>query len=159
MSSSTLRRLAVCCALVCLAPGCGRKPSRTEMPEVEKHILKVPPLYNSYRSAHGGRPPATIDELKAWAKKLPKERLQKLGIEDVEQALTSPRDNQPYVLVDPAVVKKAPMGMARVVVHEKEGVDGKRMTASLMGGGAQEMTEEEMQQAMNPPGRPPAGKP
>ena len=61
----------------------------------------------------------TIDELKAWAKKLPKEKLDAMGIDNVDEAVVSPRDQQPYVLV-----RGGPQMM--IQAHEKIGAGGKR---------------------------------
>jgi hypothetical protein len=139
------------CALIALAPlfaGCSPRPSRTELPDAERHILRFSSLYGEFQGTHG-RPPKSMDELKTWLKSQPKARLTRYNAEDVDQAVVSPRDKEPYVLIDPKLVQQAPGGMARVIAHEKTGVGGKKMTVSRMGG-AQEMTDEEIQQATAP---------
>lgn len=109
--------------------GCGqRAPAPKE--ESEVHILKIAMLWNGYRNAHSKKPPASVDELKAWALTLKPDQLATYKIDNVEDAFISPRDHQPYQLVKPG---KTPGGMMPYLVYEKVGVKGKRMTASNMG--------------------------
>jgi hypothetical protein len=127
----------------CLAAGCSSKVIK-ERPAAEVHILKLSSLWSAYRQAHGNRAPDTIDQLKAWAKTQNQDRLKEMGIEDLEQAFVSPRDNQPYRLAKPN--PKAPgahRGVQRVVAYEQVGVNGKRLTVSSMGS-TSEMSEEEL---------------
>jgi hypothetical protein len=74
------------------------------------HIKKVADLAIQFRSdtAHKGKVPKDLDELKAWAVKAGKAE---------EADFNSTRDNEPYVLI--------PSGM-EVIVHEKTGQDGRK---------------------------------
>jgi hypothetical protein len=113
---------------VCLF-SCGSKEIKP-LPQEQIHIMKVAQLYGGYRQAHNNTPPASTKEFTDWAKKLKPDQLAKLGIEDLNEALVSPRDGQPYEI---APVSNAPMGMSPVAIYEKVGVNGKHMTASSMG--------------------------
>jgi hypothetical protein len=116
----------------CLLAGCGyEKPTRTERDPGERPILRVLSLYSAYRTAHGNKQPQTIDQLKAWVKGLPKEKREALGVEDPDRVFISPRDNQPFQL-NP-VVAGAMGGQQSIVIYEKNGVNGVRMTASTQG--------------------------
>jgi len=101
--------------------------------------MKVASLYASYRQANR-KPPANTKEFAAWAKTLKADQLSKFGITDVNEALVSPRDGEPYEV---APVSNERMGMSRVVIYEKTGVGGKHMTASSMGTSS-EMAHEEL---------------
>jgi hypothetical protein len=129
-------------SIVAGCSGGSGEPESVEKFTADRPIVKALQLYGSFKSAHG-RAPNNIDELKAFAKKLPKDRLQTMGITDVDAALTSPRDNQPYVIAQ--VPRDTPGGMPRVAIYEKVGQDGKRWTASGMGS-FQEMDETTLRQ-------------
>ena len=85
----------------CLLAGCSKKPVNLERPAEEVHILKAAKLWNAYKSGHQGKGPTNASELKTWAKTLSKQKLTEIGIDDVDAALTSPRDGQPYLIVRP----------------------------------------------------------
>jgi hypothetical protein len=73
-------------------------------------------------------------------------------MEDMDSTFTSPRDNQPYVLVKPEAGRAGPGGRPPMVtVYEQTGVDGKRMAAGAMGA-AFEMDEAKFQELV-PGGR------
>jgi hypothetical protein len=135
----------------CLLAGCGSKVTRADLPSEEKHILKLASLYSDFR-AKNGRAPSNIKELKDFAGRMSKEDREARGLEDLEQAFTSPRDNQPYKVVPPQAVRPAGKGgppgppMPMVIIYETTGVDGKRMVASGMGGGAFELTDERLRE-------------
>lgn len=121
---------------------CGR--NNTDLAGAKKYgednpILKVMMLYGSFQTDKG-RPPQDIDELKAYAKQLPKEKLDSMGIQDVDAICISPRDNEPYAIAP--VLRNAPGGMPRVAIYERKGVGGKRMVASM--GNAREMDESQL---------------
>jgi hypothetical protein len=143
------RRIVLALALVSLV-GCSQGPTKSDLPPEEKHILKLASLYSDFRGKNG-RPPKTIDELKAFAKKMSPEDLRQRGIEDVDKAFISPRDNQPYKLVPPQPPKRGGPPMPIVVVYETTGVDGKRMVASGMGGGAFELDDEKLREHVPKP--------
>jgi hypothetical protein len=74
-----------------------------------------------------GKSPTNAEQIRDWAKKQPKEKLAQLGVEDVEKACVSPRDNQAYVVIE------LPMGMGPIVAHEKEGKGGRRLVVNSQG--------------------------
>jgi hypothetical protein len=114
-------------ALTFLANGCRQGVPDREQPSAEARIQKLAGLSSSY-AAKQRKKPASIDELKAWAKKLDKTELAQMRIEDPESAFVSPRDNQPYVLV-----KSAGSGPGDVLAYEKTGAGGKHYVVTPMG--------------------------
>jgi hypothetical protein len=138
------RRIVLALALGALV-GCNRGPTKTDLPPEEKHILKLAALYSDFRGKNG-RLPKTIDELKAFARKMSPEDLRQRGIDDLDKAFTSPRDNQPYKLVPPQRPKRGGPPFPMVILYEATGVDGKHMVASGMGGGAFEWDEATLRQ-------------
>src|SRR5439155_9574819 len=87
--------------LIFLVSGCKQGVPYREQPSAEARIQKIGALCNTY-AARQRKKPSSIDELKAWLKKLDKTDLAQMGIEDPEAAFVSPRDNEPYVLVKSA---------------------------------------------------------
>jgi hypothetical protein len=115
----------------------------------ERHIMQIVFLYKDFQGAHQGRGPRDAQELKTWAKGLKKDKLAAQGVEDLDKAFTSPRDNQPYVLVDPKAGRSGQGGRPpMLLVYEKTGVEGKRMGANGMGY-AFEMNEERLKQMLS----------
>lgn len=137
----------VCASLV----GCSTKVKTKELTSAEKNIQSFHKLYMEYRQEKKGPPPRTADEIKAWASKQPKDKLAKWGVDDIEKAFVSPRDNKPYTLVN------LPMGMGPVLAHETDGVGGKRILVNSQGT-IIEVAEKEFQELMKSvPGGGPAG--
>ncbi len=126
--------------------GCSSTPPQANLADEQVHILKALRLSNEYRGKNK-RFPTSNDELKAFAKSLPASKLKELGIDNVDQALTSPRDQQPYQFLKPANPMES-RGMMSVLIYEKNGVNGKYMTASSMGQ-ARELSDEEMKQVLS----------
>jgi len=110
-----------------LAAGCNDRPQPRERPVEEVHIARFYSLYAGCRSSMKGKSPANAEQVREWAKKQPKDKLAQLGVEDVEAACISPRDNQPYVVVELV------MGMGPIVAHEKDGVAGRRLVVNSQG--------------------------
>ncbi len=135
-------QVLVLAVAVCLLGGCHKGPVGADRTPDEKHIVKIVSLYNDYRGAHHGQEPRDAKELKEWAKGLKKDKLAARGIDNLDEAFTSPRDKQPYVLVTGKAAKPGAFGRPALLwVYEKTGVDGKRMGANPMGY-AFEMDEE-----------------
>jgi hypothetical protein len=137
-------------ALSLLAAGCsGQKIKEKPLTPEELNLQKFGRLCREYR-ARQGKAPADAEQLKSWAKQQKQDAISKMGIDDLEKVLVSPRDNQPYVLV------RLPMGQGPVMAHEKTGVGGKRLVLSS-GGSVYELGEEEFQKTVlqsTPGGRP-----
>jgi hypothetical protein len=128
--------------------GCGEKVTKSDLAPEEKHILKLASLYTDFRSKNG-RPPKDIDELKGFTRKMSQQDLAARGIDDIDKAFISPRDNQPYKLVPPQAAKPVGKGgppMPMVVVYEQTGVNGMRMVASGVGGGAFELDDARLRE-------------
>jgi hypothetical protein len=127
--------------LVGLGAGCNSTP-QPELRQGQDHIMRVMSLAQQFRTKHN-RFPENADELKKWAQTLKPEELQKVGIENLETALVSPRDKQPYQFNKLGSGPRAKMGMMPVLVYEKEGVKGKHQVASSMGN-FNELTREQL---------------
>jgi hypothetical protein len=128
------RRKVFCCqvgmglaVLIPLVSGCRQGVPYREQPSAEARVQKLAALCSAY-AVQQKRKPASIDELKAWAKKLDKTEQARLGIEDPENAFVSPRDNEPYVLV-----KSAGSGPGDVLAYERTGAGGKHYIVTPMG--------------------------
>jgi hypothetical protein len=119
-------------ALALAAAGCGPSSphmnARPEVPPGEAELRKIVALYLAYGQAKNNQSPANAEALKAFAKGLPKAKLQELEIDDVDKVFISPRDNQPFV-----VIPRSGPGPGRLVAHEKTGVNGKRLIAAGQG--------------------------
>jgi hypothetical protein len=125
-----LVRILVCCSavgVVVLAAGCGSKPVPRDQTPGEANIARFYTMYAGCRASLKGKSPSSVEEVRDWAKKQTKEKLTQLGVVDVDTACISPRDNQPYVVVE------LPMGMGPVVAHEKDGVSGRRLVVNSQG--------------------------
>ncbi|SRR5216683_2098132 len=114
-------------ALFSLLTGCSQKIEPQPVPPAEARIRKLGSIYHEF-GASQHKKPASMDELKAWAKKVSKTKLAEMQIEDAEAVFFSPRDNQPYVLVH-----GGPAGPWQVIAHEKTGMDGKRYVVTARG--------------------------
>jgi hypothetical protein len=120
--------------------GCGpRVKSREKEDPGEAEMQRFLGLYTDY-VVMNGKPPTNADEMKAWAKALPAEKLKDLRVENVETFFVSPRDNQPYVVLPNT--DNHPMA---IVVHEKTGKNGKRW-AGISTGRVIEVGDAELQE-------------
>jgi hypothetical protein len=127
------RGLCAAAALAGLLAGCGPRVTKADLTAEEKHITKVGSLCVTFRSKQA-RLPKGVQELKDFAKKLKSEELAAHGIEELDRAFISPRDNEPYMLIRPEMAKPRSGGPpAMVLVYEKTGVNGKRMAFGGMG--------------------------
>jgi hypothetical protein len=124
-----------------LLTGCGQKIEPQTLPVAEARIRKFAAVYHEFGAVQHKKP-ASMEELRSWAKKLNKTKLAELQIDDVDEVFVSPRDNQPYVLV-----RGGPSGPWMVVAHEKTGMDGKRYVATATGS-ALELDDNAMKQVM-----------
>ena len=126
-----------------VASGCSKPPTLGELQPDKQPIVKVAKLYNEYRQVNK-TVAENIDQLKAWAKKLKKDQLDKLGIDDVDAAFISPNDNEPYVLVK---VNNRMGGMAPVLAYEKTGKNGVRFTVSSHAT-VRKLTDKELEETL-----------
>jgi hypothetical protein len=90
----------------------------------EQNLQKFGRLYSQYRNKFH-KVPASNDALRQWARGVPHDELRKWGIEDVDKVCISPRDNQPYEIVQPPT---GATGIRRgaMVAHERSGSGGTR---------------------------------
>jgi hypothetical protein len=148
IKSSPLGRWVALAVLAGVAVGCGPKKLNLEPTKDREQISRALRVFNEYRNANNKKNPKNAEELKSWAKKnLTGKQLQDLGIENLDEALTSLRDGQPYQVVPTLPLSPGqPAGMQGVmqtVLYEKVGVEGKHMTISGMGN-VTEMDDEQL---------------
>jgi hypothetical protein len=121
----------------CLGSGCGSKEI-PDLPPEQVHILKLSSLLAEYRRTHKNELPKDAAAFKTWASSLKPDQLTKFGINNLDEALVSPRDHEPYQITPG---KPNRMGIIPVIAYEKNGVNGKRYILSSMGN-AGEVNEE-----------------
>jgi hypothetical protein len=124
-----------------LLSGCHKKA--VPLAPAQSHMMKVIPVLSAYRVAHG-KAPHNTEEFANWVKKMKPDELQKLGVDSAEDALTSPRDHEPYQVAPPRTGFPGPQP---VLIYEKVGVNGKHMIVSGMGTSG-EVTEEALHNAV-----------
>ena len=111
-----------------LLAGCERKLERHEPPLAQSRIRKLAAICSKF-TVKQKRKPASMEEVKAWVKKLSPTELSELGgIEDADVAFVSPRDHELYVLV-----KSGGSGPGDVLAYEKIGEEGKHYIVTPMG--------------------------
>jgi hypothetical protein len=115
-------------ALVPLSAGCGGG-GPPEVTAEQEHIARVLRLWRGFNKANH-HPPKTSDELRGWAEKLPKDQLAQFDIDDLHEALTSPRDGEPYGVAEPGGRQTHGMGP---VAYERKGVGGKHLIVTNRG--------------------------
>jgi hypothetical protein len=120
------RRILVAVVALALAHGCSKPLPVQEAPVIHTRIRNLASLCGTYAAKHKKRP-ASIEELKAWVKKMSQAERDELRIEDPETAFVSPRDNQPFVLVRPTTPRD-------ILAYEKAGEAGKHYIVTATGG-------------------------
>src|SRR5438552_18697318 len=112
------KTLATLCGLLvvgCLVSGCGTKEI-PPLPAEQVHILKLSNLLAEYRRTHSNALPKDAAALKTWASSLKPEQLTKMGVSNLDDALVSPRDHEPYQITPG---KPNRMGIIPVIADEK----------------------------------------
>jgi hypothetical protein len=112
-----------------LVSGCSGHLEPQVPPLAQARIRKLAALCSKY-TVKQKKKPASIDDLKAWVKKLSPTEQGELGIDDPETAFISPRDSQPFVLV-----RSGGSGPGDVLAYEKIGEGGKHYIVTPMGAG------------------------
>jgi hypothetical protein len=120
------RRVIVSVVAMALALGCSKPLELHEPPVIHTRIRNLASLCSQYSVKHKKRP-ASIEELKAWVKKMSPSERNELRIEDPETAFVSPRDNQPFVLVRATTPRD-------IIAYEKVGEGGKHYIVTATGG-------------------------
>jgi hypothetical protein len=123
---SCTRRVIYClCLVLFFAPGCRRGPQGAPEADRPQALAR---LAGQYIARNRGQPPKNPDQLKAFARKLAGEDLQRIGIDpaQLDEFFFSKRDGKPFVFRDLARLGKA-AGPNTVVLYEQEGSGGKRI--------------------------------
>ena len=109
---------------LCLA-GCGSRDGT--LPPAKANLQQVAILLGKYQGANKGKMPAHVDELKKFVKANPNVAAAPI---DVETVFVSPRDQEPFVLVQ-AQSKGGipPPHIKTMIAHEKTGQSGRRYVA------------------------------
>lgn len=151
-----------CAPVVCLvgmvilvASGCGGGTPPPSPPTPETTITTLGRLYGEYAARHDGVGPADAAAFRSFLESLPESQRKGMGVEDVEAALVSPRDGQPYVILgcinprepgdgppqaaggQPGKPQQSGLQGQTVVIHEQTGQDGKRLVATGFGTSAE----------------------
>lgn len=122
------RQVILAVVAIVLGNGCSKPLEVQEAPLIHTRIRNLASLCTQYAVKHKKKP-ASIEELKAWLKKLSRSELAELRIEDPETALTSPRDNQPF-----ALVKGGALNPREILAYEQIGEGGKHYVVTATGG-------------------------
>lgn len=77
-----------------------------------------------------GKPPASEAEFKKYIHSMPPDQLAAMKIEDVDKLFISERDGKPYVILYDKTITGSE---GRVMGHEQEGKNGKRLVALSFG--------------------------
>lgn len=132
-------------ALSLVTNGCGDGGSVGPPGEGRLAIERVGTWYNQYRVNHGGKAPPNEEAFVAFVESKLKERGDTLNRDEL---LTSPRDNQKYVIAygEPITVDAD----RNVAVYEKEGYGGSKLVAFESGAmvRSQEMEDAELQKLL-----------
>jgi hypothetical protein len=138
-----LRILSACLLAFALALGIlyiQRGVKLGQLSATEKQLVGIATLHRGYGAAFG-KPPPSMQALKAWGEKLDKQKLAHFEIENVETLFVSERDGQPFMLV------QLQKGVVPVLAHETTGAHGKRFVISSVGC-VEELDEARFQQAL-----------
>jgi hypothetical protein len=114
-------------ALIPLPAGCSGGPG--EVTAEQEHMARVLRLWRGFNKANH-HPPKTSDELRSWAEKLTPKQLAEYDVEDVHEALTSPRDGEPYGIAVPGGKQTHGMGP---IAYERKGLHGKHQMITNRG--------------------------
>jgi len=126
------------------AAGCGRS-SNGPGDVTEKQLDRLGLWYGMYVSQSKGKPPKTADQVRNFGQeRISAEDLSALGVKDVDELFVSPRDGQPYVMVQYARVPP-PSPEPTVVFYEQTGQAGLRRV-TLLGGGCLEFDAQRLQE-------------
>jgi hypothetical protein len=131
------RQVILAVVAIALANGCSKPLELQEAPLAYTRIHNLASICSKYAVRHK-RKPGSIEEVKAWVKKLSPSERDELKIEDPETAFVSPRDHQPYVLVRTSTPRD-------ILAYEKIGEGGKHYVVTGTGG-AFELDEADLRQ-------------
>lgn len=154
------------CVVGCLVLliGCGGGTPPPSPPTTQTKISSLGRLYGEYAARHDGVGPEDEASFRSFLESLPPPQRKSMGLENVAEALVSPRDGAPYVIIfgveprsgaaangQPGTPPSAPgqsglRGQA-VVIHEQTGQDGKRLVATAFGS-MDELAEAEFAKAV-----------
>ena len=135
---------------IVLVVGCGEGPPPAAS-TAESSISALARLYGEYASRHQDVGPPDEAAFRGFIASLPEEQRRALGLSDLDQALISPRDGQPfeirYGLSPRQMLDGRGLRNQAIVIHERQGVAGRRWIATGTGITV-EVSEEEFARAM-----------
>ena len=121
-----LQSIAICAAF----SGCGAGEDEAPSAEAMLAIENVAKWYQLYRAKNAGKPPSDEDALVAFVDATLAERGD--AAVDRGELLTSPRDNERYVIRFGELAEKNQE--RKVVVYESKGIGGTKLIATEFGG-------------------------
>lgn len=105
-------------------------------------------MYGMYISQNGGQTPKSMDEFRKFIeKKATAERLQRLGVANMDELLTSSRDGKPFVLVTHTKLPPPGSGQPVIVLYEETG-EGGQHAISYLGGITDTVDEDKLSQLL-----------
>ena len=123
------------CIAMFFQTGCQSK----QRPAEEDRISKLAVFYGRYISKNGGKSPVNEKELKDFIQKND-------SSVNLDELFVSPRDKESYVVFYGA--RQSTPGAKTVTVHEKAGVNGKKMVG-LATGQVETVDETELKQLLS----------
>lgn len=136
-----------------LIAGCGGQTG--EVSQVQSNLAWLGSKYGMFVSAHRGRSPKDLDELRKFVENTTTaDELARLKVSRVDELFTSPRDGKPLKMVSyaklPGMTKGQPPPPPPAVLYEEVGLDGNRAVAYL--GGNTRTVDEATLKTMLPAG-------
>jgi hypothetical protein len=148
--------------------GCGSYTEAPGLSDEQKHMQRAGQLViRASMAGNNGVTPASMEELKTFAKKLSADALKEIGVDDVDKAMMSPRDGSPLVLIgginirnvmapgQPADQKPGQSksgkpagggGSPPIILYEKTGRGGMHYVVYSISAGVSEVNEETLKE-------------
>lgn len=144
LSQAGFRRLRdglIVLALLAFPLGAGCKGTAGPVvPAGQENLLAISKLMESFLIPNRGQGPKDEAEFKAFVDASGKPTLEAYKITDTASMFTSPRDNQPYVVLYGRDFNKYQTDEGSVVAYEQTGVNGTRLVA-FRGGNVSEIAD------------------
>lgn len=107
------------------------------------HLSRLGLWYGQFAGQNGGKPAKTAEQLRQFGQsRLNSQQMAALRVADVGELFVSPRDGQPYKMVNYDRLM-APSGVPVVVFYEQKGQEGIHRVA-LLGGGSLALDEQKL---------------
>lgn len=145
MASLNSVRTAVCVACIVATLGCSSgDPLTSGSTDRQTRVIMnlLSQYYGEYLQSHSGKPPKDANAFREYVESR-SEEFQRYNIQELDQLLISPRDQQPFVIVTgKRVVPSHSPGMPWAA-YEQTGLDGVVMAVQVRGG-VHDLSAEEL---------------